>query len=256
MRTRLAGVGLGLAATLLAALLVLPLLALVLRTGPATFREALAHPLVGPALQLSLLTTFATLVIIVLLGTPLAWHLARSEGRALRTLETALQLPVVMPPAVAGVALLLAFGRNGLPAWLGLPDASVAFTTTAVVIAQVFVAAPLYLQSATAAFRRLDPDLLAVGRSLGASPVRVFFELALPLAGPGLRAGAGLAWARALGEFGATLMFAGSLAGVTQTLPLAIYAALEADVRVAQALSVVLMACAFAVLVLARRAAR
>jgi molybdate transport system permease protein len=128
----------------------------------------------------------------------------------------------------------------------------VAFTTAAVVLAQVFVAAPLYLQSATAAFRRLDPTLLVMARSLGATPLRVLWQVAIPLAAPGLAAGAALCWARALGEFGATPMFAGNLEGVTQTLPLAIYTVLASDLAAAQALSLVLVGVALAVLLAAR----
>jgi molybdate transport system permease protein len=140
------------------------------------------------------------------------------------------------------VALLLALGRHG---WLGsliYPRGwSVAFTTTAVVIAQIFIAAPLYLQSAISAFRRIDQNTIIAARALGATPLRVLIRVAIPLAAPGLRAGAALTWARALGEFGATLMFAGNLQGETQTLPLAIYAALESDLRAARSTSVLLV---------------
>jgi molybdate transport system permease protein len=243
-------------AGLLAAFLATPLLALVASATPAEIAAGLASPLVGPALRLSLATTSATLAIVVALGTPLAWLLAGSRGPAPRALEAALQLPIVVPPAVAGVALLLAFGRRGVVArWLGSDDVAVAFTTSAVVIAQVFVAAPLYLQAATTAFRRVDPRLIAVARTLGASPLRVLLRLGLPIAARGLVAGAATSWARALGEFGATLMFAGNLEGVTQTLPLAIYTALASDMRAAQALSIVLVAVALALLVAVRVAA-
>jgi molybdate transport system permease protein len=135
---------------------------------------------------------------------------------------------VVLPPAVAGLALLLALGRKGpLSALLDAWGLAIPFTPTAVVMAGVFVSAPLYLQSALVSFRRMDEDLLWVARSLGASPARAFFRIALPLCAPGLAGGAAIAWARSLGEFGATLMFAGNLPGHTQTLPLAIYAALQ-----------------------------
>lgn len=245
----------GLAGAALVLLLLGPLVALVVATGPEALLAARSHPLVGPALALSLQTSLVSLALTVVLGTPLAWSLSRARGRPAALLETALQLPVVMPPAVAGVALLLAFGRRGLPGRLGFEDTSLAFTTAAVVLAQTFVSAPLYVQAALAAFRRLEPDLLAVARSLGASPARVFFGVALPLSAGALSAGAALSWARALGEFGATLMFAGNLGGVTQTLPLAIYTALESDPAVAQALSVGLMLFAFGLLLLLRRLA-
>ncbi|OGQ25467.1 MAG: molybdenum ABC transporter permease subunit [Deltaproteobacteria bacterium RBG_16_71_12] len=238
---------------LLLAFLVVPVVALVVTATPDDLRHGLAHPLVWPALRLSALTTTASLVIVVAFGTPLAWTLARSSGRAARLAETALELPVVMPPAVAGVALLLAFGRRGLLSEVLDPlGLSPSFTTAAVVMAEVFVSAPFFVQAAIAAFRRVDEALIVVARTFGASPLRVFFWVALPLAAPGLLAGAALSWARALGEFGATLMFAGNFEGRTQTLPLAIYTALEADLRVAQALALVLVAAAFLLLLVVR----
>ncbi len=237
----------------LALFLAVPLLALFAATSWQDFRTGLAHPLVWPALRLSLLTTLASLGLIIALGTPLAWTLARSDHRLSRAVETVVQLPIVTPPAVAGVALLLAFGRRGLLAgWLYPESWAAPFTTAAVVMAEVFVSAPFFLQAAISAFRRLDEPLLVVARTFGASPLRVFARVALPLAAPALVAGASMSWARALGEFGATLMFAGNLQGRTQTLPLAIYASLEADVRVAQALSVVLVAVALGVLLASR----
>jgi molybdate transport system permease protein len=235
--------------TMLVLFLALPFVGLVTTTSWGDFVAGLGHPLVWPALRLSLLTTIASLVVVVLFGTPLAWLFARRSGRLVRTLETATQLPVVIPPAVAGVALLLAFGRRGIANVLYPQGFSVAFTTVAVIMAEVFVSAPFFVQAATSAFRRIDDDLLLVARSFGASPLRLFLRLGLPLAAPGLVAGAAMSWARALGEFGATLMFAGNLTGTTQTLPLAIYTALESDLRAAQALSLVLVAVAFGLLV-------
>lgn len=256
-RLRVEGVLLAAVGAVLVAFLVVPLSALLVTTTVAGVKEGLGHPLVWPALRLSLLTTLASLVVVVLLGTPLAWSLARQEGRLAHAVETAVQLPIVIPPAVAGVALLLAFGRRGLLAgWLYPEGWSVAFTTAAVVMAEVFVSAPFYVQAATSAFRRVDPRLIVVARSFGASPVRVFLRVAVPVAAPGLVAGAAMGWARALGEFGATLMFAGNLQGRTQTLPLAIYTALESDLRVAQALSVVLVLVAFALLLFMRAVLR
>lgn len=241
------------AGALLVAFLVVPLIALFARTSPTDFREGLQQPLVWPALRLSLLTTTLSLGVVLLLGTPLAWTLARATGRLARTIETAAQLPIVIPPAVAGVAMLLAFGRRGLLAgWLYPAGWSVTFTTAAVVIAEVFVSAPFFVQAATSAFRRVDPSALLVARSFGATPLRVFFRIAMPMAAPGLVAGAAMSWARSLGEFGATLMFAGNLQGQTQTLPLAIYTALESDLRAAQALSIVLVVVAFALLLFVR----
>jgi molybdate transport system permease protein len=240
----------------LAAFLLAPLLGLVFVSG-SDFGQGLAHPLVWPALKLSLCTTLVSLLLTVTLGTPLAWLLAQSKGRLVRTLGTLLELPIVIPPAVAGVALLLAFGRRGFLSGTLYPESwSVTFTTSAVVMAELFVSAPFFVQAATSAFRRIDARLLVVARTLGARPLRVFFHIAVPLAAPGLVAGAAMSWARALGEFGATLMFAGNLQGETQTLPLAIYTALESDLRAARALSIVLVVVAFALLVGAKLALR
>jgi molybdate transport system permease protein len=234
-----------------------PLIALVATATSASLEAGLADPLVWPALRLSLVTTTASLALVIVFGTPLAWTLARTRGRLARACETIVQLPIVIPPAVAGVALLLAFGRRGLFAGVLYPNGvSLPFTTAAVVMAEVFVSAPFFVQAATSAFRRIDPNLIVVARTFGATPLRVFSRIALPLAAPGLVAGAALSWARALGEFGATLMFAGNLQGRTQTLPLAIYTALEVDLRAAQALSVLLVVVAFALLIFVRAVLR
>jgi molybdate transport system permease protein len=237
--------------------LLLPILGLVSGTSLADIGTGLTHPLVAPALELSLVTSTLSVTLVIVFGTPLAWLVARTPGRAASFLESSLKLPVVLPPAVAGLGLLLAFGRaSALGGFLERAGLAVPFTTTAVVLAQVFVSAPFYVEAAISAFRRLDGSLLVIARTLGASPARVLFRVGLPLAMPGLLSGAALCWARALGEFGATLMFAGSLAGRTQTLPLAIYAALETDLRAARALSLVLVFIAFALLVAVRGAER
>lgn len=242
---------------LFAAFLAIPIVALFATATLADVELGLRHPLVWPALRLSALTTATSLVIIVALGTPLAWTLARARGRLAHAVETMLQLPIVIPPAVAGVAMLLAFGQRGLLAPVLYPAGwSVTFRTTAVVMAEVFVSAPFFVQAAISAFRRVDPKLLVVARTFGASPLRVFLRVALPLAAPGLAAGAAMSWARALGEFGATLMFAGNLEGRTQTLPLAIYTALEADMRAAQALSMILVVVALAMLLFVKATLR
>jgi molybdate transport system permease protein len=235
----------------LAAFLVLPLAGLLFMPA-SDFRNGLGHPLVWPALRLSLLTTTTSLFLTVLLGTPLAWTLAQSSGRWARVAGSLVELPIVIPPAVAGVALLLAFGRRGLVGGALPDDLAVVFTTSAVIMAELFVSAPFFVQAAANAFRRIDPRLLVVARTFGAPPLRVFLRVAVPLAAPGLVAGAAMAWARSLGEFGATLMFAGNLEGVTQTLPLAIYTALESDLDAARALSIVLLVFACAVLFGAR----
>jgi len=242
------------AALLMVLVLATPLLALLLSTAPGELLDGLRHPLALSALRLSLLTTSVSLALTLVLGTPLAWWMARHPGPAERAASILVQLPIVVPPAVSGLALLLAFGRRGLLGpLLDRAGWALPFTTAAVVLAELFVSAPFYVQSAAAAFRRLDEDLLWVARSLGAGPVRRFFRVALPLSRPGVVTGAALSWARALGEFGATLMFAGNLQGRTQTLPLAIYTALETDLRPAKALSVVMVAVALAVLLVLGR---
>ena len=247
----------GLLAGAMLLLVLLPIAGLLFTSSPRDLLRGLADPMVGPAVELTILTTSASLLLVVGCGTPLAWIIARRRGRIWRVVETVVEMPVVLPPAVAGVALLLAFGRRGLlgPA-LGAVGVGVPFTRAAVVLAASFVAAPFYVQAAVSAFRRLDGDLVLVARTLGASWPRVFFTVAIPISWPALAGGAALSWARALGEFGATLMFAGNLGGRTQTLPLAIYSALESDLRTAQSLSIVLVAVAFALLVAMRAGAR
>lgn len=229
--------------------LLLPILALVASTSPSALLQALQHPLVWPAVRVSLLTTGVSFGATLLFGTPLSWLLARSSARWAHITEAMLELPIVLPPAVIGVALLMAYGRRG---WLGdlfeQLGWSPTFNLAAVVLAQLLVAAPFFIRSATTAFRQVDGEQLLVARTLGAGPARTFFRIALPLALPGLLNGAALMWARALGEFGATLFFAGNLAGQTQTLPLAIYSAMETDIAVAQAISVLLVAIAILLL--------
>jgi len=200
-----------------------------------------------------LFTSAVSLAIVCALGTPLAWSRAQRPSRATRAIETLLQLPMVIPPAVAGVALLLAFGRRGMFSGILYPRGeSLAFSTTAVIIAEVFVSGLFFVQTAAAAFRAVDERTLLVARSFGAGPWRVLARVAVPLARRGLLAGAAMSCARSLGEFGATLMFAGNLEGRTQTLPLAIYTAFESDRRAAQSLSIVLVLVALVVLLFAR----
>ncbi|NKB88050.1 MAG: molybdate ABC transporter permease subunit [Acidobacteria bacterium] len=216
-------------------------MALLVAASPAELAQGVAHPLFGPSLWLSLRTTMLSLAIVVVCGTPLAWWLASAQGWPQRLADALVELPIVMPPAVVGIGLLETFGRSGLLGGpLELLGIQVAFATPAVILAQVTVSAPFYVQAAAAAFRRVDPDLLLVARTLGQSPVGAFARVAIPIAMPGLVSGGALAWARALGEFGATLLFAGSLPGTTQTMPLAIVLALESDVRAAIAISLVL----------------
>lgn len=232
-----------LAALPMLGLLAIPLIALASASAPADIATGAQSPLFGPALWLSARTTVASLVIVVVTGTPLAWWMANRTSRRTRVVELLVDLPIVIPPAVMGIALLQTFGRQGLlgPA-MSVLGVQVPFTTAAVVVAQTVVSAPFYVQAAAAAFRRVDEDLLIVARTLGQSPTGAFFRVAVPMALPGLVVGAALSWARALGEFGATLFFAGNFIGSTQTMPLAIYTALESDTRVAVALALVLAA--------------
>lgn len=230
-----------LAGVVLVGLLVLPLIALGLSASLDELRAGIAHPMFAPALWLSLRTTLVSLALTLVLGTPLSWWLATSRTRWARATEILVELPIVIPPAVVGVALLATVGREGLlgPA-LDTLGIALPFTQRAVVLAQLVVSAPFYVGAATNAFRKIEPDTLIVARSLGASPSSAFFRVALPIALPGLLAGASLAWARALGEFGATLLFAGNMGGRTQTLPLAIFSAMESDVQLAVVFSLVL----------------
>ena len=238
-------------AILLVLFLAVPIAALVVRAlGVGNGWDARTYDTLRQALGLSLATTALTMVVVIVLGTPLAYLLARRHFRAAAAIEALVDLPIVLPPAVAGIALLVAFGRNGLVGqWLAAGGVTLGFTTIAIVMAQVFVSAPFYVIAARAGFARVDRDVEAAAADLGAPPGRVFRTVTLPLIAPSLIAGAVLAWARALGEFGATIMFAGNFPGVTQTMPLAIYARFGAgDMPAALLLSVVLLVASLTVL--------
>jgi len=237
------------AAGLLVALLALPPVALVLRVPPARLAARFADPAVLEALRLSIVTSASATLVVVLLGLPLAYWIVVGRRRGRRLIETLVDLPMVLPPTVAGAGLLLAFGRAGLlGGLLGAFGVSVPFTTVAVVLAQVFVAAPFFVTTVVAGLREVEPRYLEVASTLRASPAVAFWRVLLPLALPSVLAGAGMCWARALGEFGATITFAGNLPGVTRTLPLAVYTALQSDLDSAVALAVVLLAVSFVVL--------
>ncbi len=234
-----------------------PIVALVYRSvAGGSLGQYLTAPAIVSALQLSLITTLITLALSVIFGTPLAYLLARFEFRGKQLLDTLIDLPMVLPPAVAGVALLITFGRRGwLGGWLeqqfGL---TIGFTTAAVVLAQLFVAAPFYIKSAKAGFQATDPAFEKVSTTLGEGGWRTFWRITVPLSLPSLLSGMVMTWARALGEFGATIMFAGSFEGKTQTMPLAIYGALEGSGGLEQAvtLSMILVVASFTVLVLVK----
>ena len=206
------------------------------------------------ALVLSLATTTLSLVLAVALGTPLAILLVRGRFRGKTLLETAVDLPIVLPPSVAGLALLFVFGRSGLLGGaLEVAGIAIPFTTLAVVIAQTFVAAPFLVRAARAGIAGVDPELEDAARDLGAAESSVLRRVTLPLAAPALAAGMVMAWSRALGEFGATIMFAGNLPGVTQTLPLAVYGEFQAgDLDASLAAATLLIVAAFAVLLAVR----
>lgn len=246
---RLAAALAGAAVLLLIALLALPLVALIARVRPELLAARLGDPLVLEALRLSLLASGAATLIVVLLGLPVAWLLATREFPGKRLLEVLLDLPMVLPPTVAGFALLMAFGRAGLAGGaLRALGVTLPFTTAAVVVAQVFMAVPFFVGPARAAFRAVDPRLLDAAATLRASEAFTFFRVVLPLAAPSLLAGVAMSGARALGEFGATITFAGNLPGTTQTMPLAVYVALQSDVDSAVVLSVLLLAMAVGLL--------
>jgi molybdate transport system permease protein len=249
MRPTPFGAVLGLAAVVSLAFLIVPIVAIFAQLGLADVHDGLTSDVTVDALRVTAETNLPALGLILLFGTPTAYLLATRRFRGRAALVTLVELPLVLPPAVAGLGLLAAFGRGGMLS--GAVEAfgvEIAFTKLAVVLAVTFVASPFYVRTAIAAFEAVDPDLVAASRTLGAGPARTFARVALPLAAGGLGAGAALAFARGLGEFGATIMFAGSLQGVTQTLSLAVYQ--EFDVRFESALAIGALLVAVSALVL------
>jgi len=234
--------------------LVFPLLALLVRTPWATLPAQLRSPALADALVLSLETSTAAMAVAAVVGTPLAWLLARLSFPGRSLLRVMVAVPLVLPPVVAGVALLTAFGRQGL---LGQPlfeafGITIPFTTAAVVIAHAFVALPFYVISVEGALRTTDREYDVVAATLGASRWTTFTRVTLPLALPGVLAGLVLGWARSLGEFGATITFAGNFRGTTQTMPLLVYTDLQSDQGAAIVVSVILLLVSVAVLALLR----
>ena len=234
-------------------MLVVPLLALLVRTPWAALPERLTDPTVQDALWLSLLTSALAMVVCLLLGLPLAWVLARVDFPGRSLLRGVVTVPLVLPPVVAGVALLTAFGRNGL---FGAPlrdlGITIPFTTTAVVIAHMFVALPFFVISVEGAMRAGNRDYDLVAATLGADRWTTFRRVTFPLALPGIIAGLVLGFARSLGEFGATITFAGNFPGTTQTMPLAVYSELQSDSDSALVLSVILLLVSVLILTLLR----
>lgn len=239
---------------LLIFLLALPLLALFLRAAGNHFLIDALSSTALQALRLSLVTSLISVSLSVLVGTPLAYVLARSPFPGRSTVELLMDLPVVLPPSVAGLALLIAFGRQGMVGSLLAPlGISLPFTTAAVVMAQMFVSAPLFVRSARVGFAGVDPQLEEAALVEGANQWQMFRDVMAPLAGKALVSGAMMTWMRALGEFGATILFAGNLPGVTQTMPLAIYLGFERNLDVAVVLSVELVLVSVMLLVVTKK---
>ncbi len=236
------------------ALFALPLLSLFVRSFKNDFFTYIFSEQALKALRLSLVTSTVTTIVTILFGTTLAYMLARWEFRFRSWIELLIDLPIVLPPSVAGLVLLMAFGRRGMFGQeLSALGISLPFTTTAVVLAQMFVAAPFYIRSARIGFRTIDRQLEEAANVEGANEWQIFSEVMVPLAGSALISGAILTWTRALGEFGATILFAGNLEGVTQTMPMAIYLGFERNLGVALALAVMLVVVSMFLLGLTRK---
>ena len=249
MRRVAFGAGLFVTLFLVLAFLTLPIVAIFVHTSPVQLINSLAEPSAREALWLSLKTSLAALVIIIIIGTPASYMLATRKFRGRSVVVTLIELPLVLPPAVAGIALLACFGPKGLfGGALSAAGVELVLQTAGVIVALTFVAAPFYLRQAQEAFAAVDRDLIDAARTLGASEGRAFIRVAVPCAGPGITSGIALAWGRALGEFGATLMFAGSFQGITQTVPLTIFAGFSSDFTSALALSAVLVLASAALL--------
>ena len=245
--------GLMLAAGLAIAFLVFPIVALFAEVSPRTLVAQLGSEAARDALWVSLRTGLVAHALVLVVGTPAAYLLATREFRGRQIVLAAVELPLVLPPAVAGIALLTAFGRRGLLGeHLDAAGITIAFTDVAVVIAVAFVAAPFYLRFGVAAFSAVDRSLLDAARTLGAPPARTCLRVALPAAASGLGAASAVAWGRGLGEFGATTMFAGSFAGETRTLPPATYAELDRDREAPIAIGALLVAISLAVLLVVK----
>lgn len=252
-RERLPVVAAAALAALMAAFLVIPFVALVWRALTLEGRVAVDELSIASAVAISLSTTAVTMALIVLLCTPLAYFLARYQFPLKRLLTVIIEIPIVMPPVVAGLALLSAFGRRGL---LGLPLANlnitITFTLSAVVLAQLFVSSPFYIRAAQSRFESLPREYEDAAAVDGASQWLIFWRIILPQSARALLAGLILSWARALGEFGATLLFAGNLQGRTQTMPLLVYGALEQNLRVTFVTALILLGLAVVAFTLTR----
>jgi len=237
----------------LLAFFLIPIVVIFFRTTPTRVLASLSDPQVYKGLAVSLKTTLISLALILALGTPVAFLLGRFKFRLKNLLETLVDLPTVLPPSVAGLALLLAFGRNGaIGSTLSRWGITLAFTQAAVVMAQMFIASPYYIRSASIGFRSIDQEFIEAAELDGAGPWQLFRYIVLPMARYALLSGGVMSWARALGEFGATIMFAGNFLGRTQTMPLAIYLGFESNLEAALTLSVILVAISCCSLILVR----
>ncbi|MFL3012053.1 MAG: molybdate ABC transporter permease subunit [Acidimicrobiales bacterium] len=238
-------------ATIAILFLLSPLIGLLQRMPWSGLADLLGSDVVLDAFLLSLLVSFSAALAVLVFGIPIAWFLARSNFPFMKLLRAVVLLPMVLPPVVGGTALLFAFGRQGflgkwLSDWFGL---TLPFTTAGSVVAAVFVSMPFFVVAVESAFRSINEDLEKTAETLGASPLKIFLRITLPRIFPSIIAGLALSWARALGEFGATITFAGNMPGETQTLPLAIFLALETKPEAALALSLVMIATSLAILI-------
>ncbi len=248
---------LGFLLILAVAFIALPVASLFLKSPLDATVRSMQDPVVIDALRLSLTTSTLTVLVVVLIGTPIAYVNARFHYPGKTIADSLIDLPVIMPPAVAGIALLMAFGRMGiLGHYLSPFGISIAFTTLAVIMAQVFVSSPFYIRQAKTSFEDLDMAFENAARTLGASRLFTFFHVILPMTLNGLVSGAIMAFARSLGEFGATIMFAGNFQGRTQTMPLAIYTAMQGDLDVSLCLAMILVAISFLVIALVKALTR
>lgn len=231
--------------------IVLPLVSLFFHTTIGQILTNLNEAQVTQAIGLSLVTSLMTTGITILFGTPVAYLLSKRRARFYRLVDTLVDLPTILPPAVAGVALLLAFGRRGLlGSWLAMAGITIPFTQAAVVMAQTFIAAPLFIRAASIGFSAVDRELIQAAELDGANRWQILRYVTLPLTWMALLGGSVLTWARALGEFGATIIFAGNFPGRTQTMPLAIYIGFEIDLNVAVTLSIILISLSFLTLII------
>jgi molybdate transport system permease protein len=233
--------------------LAVPILALFIHTSPANLMKNLNERQVTQAISLSLATSSVTTLITLVIGTPVAYLLGTRRFKGYHIVDTLIDIPTVLPPSVAGVALLMAFGRRGLVGTL-LADKGITipFTLVAVVMAQLFIASPLYVRSATVGFSRIEKELKQAAALDGANRWQVFRYIIMPLSGNALLSGGVMTWARALGEFGATIIFAGNFPGRTQTMPLAIYIGFEIELNIALTLSIILICFSFLTLILVK----